>query len=160
MSSSVEVFGNDNCGKTSFVLSQLEKDDIVLYIDADNHLNYNILKEWHNLQYMNISVAEQIYDVISQIVEYLDVVVIDSIAALKTEKEDMSNINLDKELFMVIKKIITLCRKHEVTIICINQLRVGQREYNTFGLKFLGHYFTQRIEVVNSSTINIIKKIK
>ena len=69
----IEVIGNPDIGKTKFVLSLLDKEDLVLYIDIDRKL-YNISND--NIFIYQENFVENILNTLKEIIEYVDVIII------------------------------------------------------------------------------------
>lgn len=158
---SLEIYGDANCGKTNFSLSLIDDDDLVLFIDVDRKI-YNIKDKKENIFLYHCNDVEDIYTTLKEIVSYLDVVIIDSLPSLKNKDYNMNSKYIDYEFYNIIKKIISLCKINNCTVLTINQIRYEIKE-ETFAYNYLFKYYNLRIKIEDKKPIitynNLSKKI-
>lgn len=158
---SLEIYGDADSGKTKFSLSLIDEDDLVLFIDVDRKI-YDIKNNKENIFLYHCNSIEEIYDFLQDTISYLDVVIIDSLPSLKNENYDIESKNIDSEFYNIIKKIISLCKSNNCTILIINQIRYIYEE-TTFAYKHLFKYYNLRIKIDNNKPIitynNLNKKL-
>ena len=155
----IEVIGNPDIGKTKFVLSLLDKEDLVLYIDIDRKL-YNISND--NIFIYQENFVENILNTLKEIIEYVDVIIIDSLPTLMTKNMTMNN-HIDKKLYSYIKEILSWCINNKKTLFIINQLRFFSIEndfYNSFGLDKFLEYYSLRVLVEKNKYSIVYHKAK
>lgn len=158
---SCEVYGDINCGKTNFVLSLIDDEDIVLFIDADRKI-YDIKNKKENIFLYHCNDVEDIYNTLKEIIQYIDIVIIDSLPALKSKDYNMDSKYIDHDFYDMVKKIISLCKTSSCSVFTINQTRNGLEE-STFAYKYLFQYYNLRIKIENKKPIitynNLTKKL-
>lgn len=157
MTEITEIYGSNFIGKTSFTISLLNKDDIVLYIDADNKINNRIELPINTYIYKNNNIND-IYDTIKNSISSLDVIVIDSLPNICSDN-DMYNLQYDFEIFFIIRKIITLCKEYNCKLYIVNQIRKKNNKIKSFGLRALGLYYTKRIYVKENNIYTVTKNL-
>ena len=136
----VSVFGWESCGKTTLAVqaiaeSHKDLDSYVLYVDQeqafDKQYAIDLGVDMDRLVLAQPDTAEQALEIIIQSVKsnYFDIIVLDSIAALASEKEienDMSSNTMGgvaKLMSMFGRKIIKPLRQSKTCLITINQWR-------------------------------------
>ena len=176
----VEVFGPESSGKTTLaqhIVAEVQKTGgIAAFIDAEHALDPDYAaKIGVNVKDLLISqpdTGEQALEILETLVRSnaVDVVVVDSVAALVPKKEiegDMgdSNMGLQARLMsQALRKLTGIVSKTNTIIIFINQIRMkigvifGNPETTTGGnaLKF---YSSVRIEIRRSAQIKQADKI-
>lgn len=150
---SIELYGNEDSGKTKFALSLIDKDDIALLIDCDRKI-YDLENNKENTLLCHLNDLEEIYKLLKETVKYLDIVIIDSLPSLKTKSYDLNldNKEEDKNIFIILQKIISLCKTNKCTIVLINQYRFNKNIY-TYGVNNLIKYYSLRVEMNNKKPI-------
>lgn len=176
----IEVFGPESSGKTTLaqhIVSEVQKlGGIAAFIDAEHALDPDyaarIGVDVNSLLISQPDTGEQSLEILETLVRSnaVDVVVIDSVAALVPKKEiegDMgdSNMGLQARLMsQALRKLTGVVSKTNTIVIFINQIRMkigvvfGNPETTTGGnaLKF---YSSVRIEVRRSAQIKQADKI-
>jgi len=176
----IEIFGPEASGKTTLaqhIVAEVQKEGgIAAFIDAEHALDPEYAsKIGVNIKEMLISqpdTGEQALDILETLVRSnaVDVVVIDSVAALVPQKEiegDMgdSHMGLQARLMsQALRKLTGIVAKSKTVVIFINQIRLkigvffGNPETTTGGtaLKF---YSSVRIEVRRAAQIKQADKI-
>ena len=176
----IEIFGPEASGKTTLaqhIISEVQKvGGIAAFIDAEHALDPDYaVKIGVNVKDLLISqpdTGEQALEILETLVRSnaVDVVVVDSVAALVPKKEiegDMgdSNMGLQARLMsQALRKLTGIVSKTNTIVIFINQIRMkigvifGNPETTTGGnaLKF---YSSVRIEVRRSAQIKQADKI-
>ncbi len=176
----VEVFGPEASGKTTLaqhIVSEVQKlGGIAAFVDAEHALDPEYAKRIGvNIEDLLISqpdTGEQALDIVETLVRSngIDVVVVDSVAALTPKKEiegEMgdSHMGLQARLMsQALRKLAGIISKSNTIVIFINQLRMkigiffGNPETTTGGtaLKF---YSSVRIEVRRAAQIKMGEKI-
>jgi recombination protein RecA len=164
----IEIYGNESSGKTTLALqaiSQAQKINLnCAYLDLENSLDHKYCQiNGINTSKMIIAQpesAEQTFNLIEALIktEMIDVIVVDSVAAMIPEVElngDMNDQTIGIHARIMSKGLRTiqaLLIKHRVTIIFINQIRekigimFGNNETTTGG-RALRFYASIRIEV-------------
>jgi recombination protein RecA len=163
-----EIFGPESSGKTSLALHIIaeaqKKDGLAAFIDAehalDPHYAKNLGVDLDNLLISQPDTGEQALEIAETLVRSsaLDVVVIDSVAALVPKAEiegEMgdSHVGLQARLMsQALRKLTSTVAKSMTCLIFINQLRMkigvmfGNPETTTGGIA-LKFYSTIRLEI-------------
>lgn len=176
----IEIFGPEASGKTTLaqhIVAEVQKiDGIAAFIDAEHALDPDYAsKIGVNIKDMLISqpdTGEQALEILETLVRSnaVDVVVIDSVAALVPQKEidgDMGDQHMGLQarlMSQALRKLTSVVAKSKTVVIFINQIRhkigvfFGNPEVTTGGnaLKF---YSSVRIEVRRSAQIKQGDKI-
>lgn len=163
MTQIIEIYGDNFIGKTSYALSLINnKEDIILFIDADSKLSdkSNLINNYPNMYISHTNNIKDIYVLIENIVEYIDLIIIDSLPNLVLNT-NLNNLQYDFKLFKYIKDIITkLCKPNKCDLIIINQNRTKQNnKKQSFGVRALGPYYTKRIYIKSENDIQITKDL-
>ena len=164
----IEIYGPESSGKTTLALHIIanaqKKGGIAAFIDAEHALDPSYAKKIGvNTDEMLISQpdsGEQALDIVETLVrsEAVDVIVIDSVAALTPQSEidgEMGEHHVGKQarlMSQALRKLTSIVAKSNVAVIFINQIRMkigvmfGNPETTTGGnaLKF---YSSIRLEV-------------
>ncbi|MCH5351048.1 MAG: recombinase RecA [Clostridiales bacterium] len=164
----VEVYGPESSGKTTLALHVIAESQktggMVAFIDAEHALDpvyaQNLGIDLSRLYICQPDNGEQALDIAEQLVRSsaMDVVVIDSVAALTPQAEingeiGESHVGLQARLMsQALRKIAGVCNKTKTCIIFINQLRekIGVMYGNpevTPGGKALKFYASVRLDV-------------
>jgi len=170
----VEIYGPESSGKTTLALHIIanaqKKDGIAAFVDAEHALDPMYAKkigvDINNLLVSQPDSGEQALDIVETLVrsESVDVIVIDSVAALTPQSEidgDMGDYHVGKQarlMSQALRKLTSIVAKSNVTVIFINQIRMkigvmfGNPETTTGGnaLKF---YSSVRLEVRRAAQI-------
>ncbi len=176
----IEIFGPETSGKTTLaqhvVAETQNKDGIAAFIDAEHALDPDYSKKIginvNDLLISQPDTGEQALEILETLVRSnaIDVVVIDSVAALVPKKEiegDMgdSQMGLQARLMsQALRKLTGIVSKTQVTVIFINQVRqkigvfFGNPE-TTSGGTALKFYSSVRIEVRRAAQIKQGEKI-
>lgn len=176
----VEIYGPESSGKTTLaqhIVAEVQKaGGVAAFVDAEHALDPDYAKKIGvNINELLISqpdTGEQALEIVEALVRSggIDVVVVDSVAALVPEKElkgDMgdSHVGLQARLMsQALRKLAGIVHKSKTMVIFINQIRMkigvffGNPETTTGGnaLKF---YSSVRIEVRRSAQIKQGEKI-
>jgi len=176
----IEIFGPEASGKTTLaqhIVAEVQKlGGIAAFIDAEHALDPDYAKKIGiNIKDMLISqpdTGEQALEILETLVRSnaVDVVVIDSVAALVPKKEiegDMGDQHMGLQarlMSQALRKLTGIVSKTKTVVIFINQIRLkigvffGNPETTTGGtaLKF---YSSVRIEVRRSAQIKLADKI-
>lgn len=167
----IEVFGAESSGKTTVALhavAQAQKlGGIAAYIDVENSLDPDYAESigvnLDDLIFSQPDSGEKAFDALEELVKTgaLDLIVIDSVAAL-TPQAEIDGVNLQAELAKMmserLKRIVSLVNKSKTVVLFINQVRsnlsgfLGTGE-TTPGGKALKFYTSIRIEVKTSEKI-------
>lgn len=175
-----EIYGPEGTGKTSVCLSTsrevIKLDGRVLYIDAENALDYGYVQEIvgrdvSNDQFViiNPEVAEDAFEMAGKAIQsgLFDLIVLDSLPALapKEEKEK----GFARETMMVIPRLVgkffrlhgTDLRQTETALIIVNQVRDNTKSYfggyKTPGGHALKHWNSLEIQLTKGKAIEITK---
>lgn len=176
----VEIYGPESSGKSTLALhisaQAQKKGGTVAYVDAEHALDPQYAKRLGvNIDQLLISqpdTGEQALEIVETLVESgaIDVVVIDSVAALTPRAEiegEMgdSHMGLQARLMsQALRKLTGVVSKTNTTIIFINQVRMqigvmfGNPETTTGG-KALKFYASVRIEVRRRANIKMGERI-
>lgn len=176
----VEVYGPEASGKTTLaqhIIAEVQKNGgIAAFVDAEHALDPTYARKIGvNVDEMLISqpdTGEQALDIVETLVRSnaLDVIVIDSVAALTPKAEiegDMgdSHMGLQARLMsQALRKLTAIVSKTKTSVIFINQLRqkigvvFGNPETTTGGVA-LKFYSSVRIEVRRSAQIKMGERI-
>ncbi len=176
----IEIYGPEASGKTTLaqhIVAEFQKEGgVAAFVDAEHALDPSYAKKIGvDIDTMLISqpdTGEQALEIVETLVRSggVDVIVIDSVAALVPQKEidgDMgdSHMGLQARLMsQAVRKLAGIVHKSKTTVIFINQIRMkigvvfGNPETTTGGnaLKF---YSSVRIEVRRSAQIKQGEKI-
>ena len=164
----IEIFGPESSGKTTLALhivAEAQKlDGICAYIDAEHAMDPEYSKKLGvNINDLLISqpdTGEQALDIVESLVRTgkIDVVVIDSVAALTPKDEiegDMGAYHVGKQarlMSQALRKLTALVAKSKTVVIFINQIRMqigvmfGNPE-TTPGGKALKFYTSVRLDI-------------
>ena len=135
-----EIYGSPDSGKSSYILSTLDKDKIVLYINSDFQMTAELMHE--NMYILNSNNVDLMKESVIQLIHLVDVVVIDSLPTVTNESNNTERVITD------IQKIISVCNRNKTDLYIINQLRYNQgKEDNTYYLNRLKLYYNKRIKV-------------
>lgn len=167
----IEVFGAESSGKTTVALQAVaeaqKRGGIAAYIDVENSLDpdyaENLGVKLDDLIFSQPDSGEKAFDAMEELVKTgaLDLIVIDSVAAL-TPQAEIDGVNLQGELAKMmserLKRIVSLVNKTKTVIIFINQVRASLSGFlgngeTTPGGKALKFYSSVRIEVKTSEKI-------
>lgn len=176
----IEIYGPESSGKSTLALhiaaEAQKKGGMVAYVDAEHALDPQYAKRLGvNIDQLLISqpdTGEQALEIVETLVESgaIDVVVIDSVAALTPRAEiegemGESHMGLQARLMsQALRKLTGVTAKTNTTVIFINQVRMqigimfGNPETTTGG-KALKFYSSVRIEVRRRANIKIGEKI-
>lgn len=169
----VEIYGPESSGKTTLslhIIAEAQKlGGTVAFIDAEHALDpiyaTNLGIDLSNLYISQPDNGEQALDITESLVRSgaLDVIVIDSVAALTPKAEiegDMgeSHMGLQARLMsQALRKLAGVCNKTKTCIIFINQLREKMTGYGnpevTPGGKALKFYASVRLDVRKGEAI-------
>jgi recombination protein RecA len=176
----IEIFGPEASGKTTLaqhIVSEVQKTGgIAAFIDAEHALDPDYAKKIGiNIKELLISqpdTGEQALEILETLVRSnaIDVVVVDSVAALVPKKEiegDMGDAQMGLQarlMSQALRKLTGIVSKSKTIVIFINQIRMkigvffGNPETTTGGtaLKF---YSSLRIEVRRSAQIKQAERI-
>lgn len=176
----IEIFGPESSGKTTLaqhIVAEVQKmGGIAAFVDAEHALDPDYAaKIGVNVKEMLISqpdTGEQALEIVETLVRSnaVDVIVIDSVAALVPQKEiegDMGDSQMGAQarlMSQALRKLTGIISKSKTVVIFINQVRMkigvffGNPETTTGGnaLKF---YCSVRIEVRRSAQIKQAEKI-
>ena len=135
-----EIYGSPDSGKSSYILSTLDKDKITLYINSDFQITTELMHE--NMYILNSNNVDLMKESVIQLIHLVDVVVIDSLPTVTNDSYNTERVITD------IQKIISVCNRNKTDLYIINQLRYNQgKEDNTYYLNRLKLYYHKRIKV-------------
>ena len=135
-----EIYGSPDSGKSSYALSLLEKDNIILYINSDFQATKELLSE--NMYILNSNDATLIKESVIHLIDLIDVVIIDSLPTVTNEENNTEKVISD------IQKIISVCNRNKTDLYVINQLRYRKDRIDyTYYLNRLKLYYHKRIKV-------------
>lgn len=135
-----EIYGSPDSGKSSYALSLLEEDKIILYINSDFQATKELLSE--NMYILNSNDVTLIKESVIRLIDLIDVVIIDSLPTVTNEENNTERVISD------IQKIISVCNRNKTDLYVINQLRYNKdRTDNTYYLNRLKLYYHKRIKV-------------
>jgi recombination protein RecA len=176
----IEIFGPEASGKTTLaqhIVAEVQKmGGIAAFIDAEHALDPDYAaKIGINVKEMLISqpdTGEQALEIVETLVRSnaVDVIVIDSVAALVPQKEiegDMGDQHMGLQarlMSQALRKLTGIISKTKTVVIFINQIRIkigvffGNPETTTGGMA-LKFYSSVRIEVRRSAQIKQGEKI-
>ena len=171
----VEIYGPESSGKTTLtleIINQAQKQKLnCAFIDAEHSLDPTYAKELGvelpKLIFSQPDSGEQALAIVESLIksDNIDLIIVDSVAALVPQVEldgEMSDQTIGVQARLMskaLRKIAGLLRKHNATIIFINQIRIkigimfGNPE-TTPGGRALKFYSSIRIEVRGSTKIN------
>jgi recombination protein RecA len=142
-----QIYGKPGIGKTTLTLGVIAKavraGKTVCYIDTENGLDWTYIRaicgedfvKSDNMMLMTAMSAEDSLDIAAKAIGAFDIIVIDSIAMMATEKElvdgvDKDNIGrLAKKLTTWLKTNTYSLKLHNTTFIAINQVRADIGSY-------------------------------
>ena len=135
-----EIYGSPDSGKSSYILSTLDKDKIVLYINSDFQMTAELMHE--NMYILNSNNVDLMKESVIQLIHLVDAVVIDSLPTVTNDTNNTEKVITD------IQKIISVCNRNKTDLYIVNQLRYNQgKEDNTYYLNRLKLYYHKRIKV-------------
>lgn len=135
-----EIYGSPDSGKSSYALSLLEKDKIILYINSDFQATKELLSE--NMYILNSNNITLIKESVIHLIDLIDVVIIDSLPTVTNEENNTEKVISD------IQKIISVCNRNKTDLYVINQLRYRKDRIDyTYYLNRLKLYYHKRIKV-------------
>lgn len=135
-----EIYGSPDSGKSSYALSLLEKDKIILYINSDFQATKELLSE--NMYILNSNNVTLIKESVIHLIDLIDVVIIDSLPTVTNEENNTEKVISD------IQKIISVCNRNKTDLYVINQLRYRKDRIDyTYYLNRLKLYYHKRIKV-------------
>ncbi len=135
-----EIYGSPDSGKSSYILSTLDKDKIVLYINSDFQMTTELMHE--NMYILNSNNVDLMKESVIQLIHLVDAVVIDSLPTVTNDTNNTEKVITD------IQKIISVCNRNKTDLYIVNQLRYNQgKEDNTYYLNRLKLYYHKRIKV-------------
>ena len=135
-----EIYGSPDSGKSSYILSTLDKDKIVLYINSDFQITTELMHE--NMYILNSNNVQLMKESVIQLIHLVDAVVIDSLPTVTNDTNNTEKVITD------IQKIISVCNRNKTDLYIVNQLRYNQgKEDNTYYLNRLKLYYHKRIKV-------------
>ena len=177
----IEIFGPESSGKTTLALSIIanaqKEGGNVAFIDAEHALDINYAKNIgvniDNLYVSQPDYGEQALDIVETIARSgaMDVIVIDSVAALTPKVEIEKNmgdsqIGIQARLMsQALRKLTSVVSKTNTTLVFINQIRmkIGTMGYGspetTTGGNALKFYASVRIEIKRIGSIKQGDKI-
>ncbi len=182
----VEIFGPESSGKTTICLHVIaeaqKREGIAAFIDAEHALDINYAKKLgvdvNNLLLSQPEFGEQALEIVETLVRSgaLDVIVIDSVAALTPRAEiegEMGDPTMGVQarlMSQALRKLTSAISKSKTTVIFTNQLRqkigvmFGNPETTTGGnaLKFYAslRLDVRRIETLKDGTSAIGNRVK
>ena len=176
----IEVYGPESSGKTTLclhIVAEAQKTGgVAAYVDAEHALDPEYAKKIgvkiDQLLISQPDTGEQALDIVEALVKSggIDVVVIDSVAALTPRSEiegemDQQHMGTQARLMShALRKITAVVAKSNTTVIFINQLRMkigvmfGNPETTTGGMA-LKFYSSVRVEVRRAAQIQAGEKI-
>lgn len=135
-----EIYGSPDSGKSSYILSLLDKNKIVLYINSDFQITTELMHE--NMYILNSNNVQLMKESVIQLIHLVDAVVIDSLPTVTNDTNNTEKVITD------IQKIISVCNRNKTDLYIVNQLRYNQgKEDNTYYLNRLKLYYHKRIKV-------------
>jgi hypothetical protein len=135
-----EIYGSPDSGKSRYILSTLDKDKIVLYINSDFQITTELMHE--NMYILNSNNVQLMKESVIQLIHLVDAVVIDSLPTVTNDTNNTEKVITD------IQKIISVCNRNKTDLYIVNQLRYNQgKEDNTYYLNRLKLYYHKRIKV-------------
>ncbi len=170
----IEIYGPESSGKTTLALHIVaniqKRGGVATFVDAEHALDPEYAKrigvDIDNLLISQPDTGEQALGIVEALVTSggVDLVVVDSVAALTPQAEIEGNIGdfqigLQARLMsQALRKLATLTSKHDTTIIFINQIRMKIGVYmgnpeTTPGGKALKFYSSVRIEIRRAAQI-------
>lgn len=172
----VEIFGPESCGKTTVCLEIVANVQAqggkCAYIDVENAMDpayaKNLNVDLDKLLISQPNSGEQAMDIMESLVKSggLDVIVLDSVAAMVTEAEIEGEVAdqgiglLARLMSKSLKRLINDARKNGTTLIFCNQLRdninamgYGAQKETTSGGRALKFYASVRIDMRRIKTI-------
>ena len=176
----VEIFGPESSGKTTVALHVVreaqKKDGICAYIDAEHAMDPEYTKKIgvkiDDLLISQPDTGEQALEIVEALVRSgkLDVIVIDSVAALTPKDEiegDMGQQHVGKQarlMSQALRKLTAIVARSKTVVIFINQIRMqigvmwGNPE-TTPGGKALKFYTSIRIDLRRIAQIKKVEEI-
>ena len=149
----IEIYGEPDIGKTTYAISLLDKEDKVIFVDADRKLRYDQVPDLSEFYIMYPRNILDILEIVTKVSKFVDVIVIDSLPTINNKDEAMNSV-FEKDVISYIQDIISICKKNGCTIVIVNQIRFNGKKEVTYGIKRLGLYYSIRIEILKDA-INI-----
>ncbi len=170
-----EVYGKKSVGKTTlmmYMLTEISKDNKVLFMDAENALNKVRLVELganlDNINFTSTSILEDIGQIILDSLNKYDVIILDSVAGTITKTEAQSEIGdhvvgvkgkVMNSIFS--RRLPEVVAKSGCTLLLINQLRdsfnpYGEKTY-TPGGKAIEYASSLRLQLNTTKSDLIVK---
>ena len=169
----VEIYGNESCGKTTLalhVVAQAQKKGICAFVDAEHALDPQYAKKLgvrtDQLLISQPSSGEEALQIVDSLVRggKIDVIVVDSVAALVTQSEidgQIGDAHMAPQARMMSQSMRMLTpniAKTNTLVIFINQTRAviggyGPVKSTTAGGKALKFYASVRVELTKLATI-------
>lgn len=164
----IEVYGPEASGKTSIALNAVadvqKHGGTALFIDLEQALDPRYAAtlgvDLDRLVVARPTSGEQAEEIMERFVESgaVDIVVLDSVAAIISEKELAGDISKDtialraRLVGKMMTRLLSAVSKTNTTVILINQERTGFNAYGmsqnvTMGGKAIGYYASQRVRV-------------
>lgn len=175
-----EIYGQESSGKSTTSLQIIEKlqmvnpDISILYIDAEQTVNFSFLQRFPHLDISKIVLMQEnlIEEIWKKIIKFteeeaVDVIFVDSIGALETTEETKKSLYentmavVARKLSRGLKSLYTLLPKKNVSIFFINQERTAFKGQfavqDTMGGKALKFATSLRMEVKADKSKNAVK---
>lgn len=159
-----EIYGKTGVGKTTLMtkcIAAMSEQDKVLYIDAENALNIDRIRQLgakpENIDLSTLYILEEVAEFVIDSLGKYDVIIIDSVAALVPRAEDAGEtgdavVGLKARLMnQWMRKMLGRLGKTKTAVIFINQMRetmelYGLKQRPTGGLG-LGYAASLRLEL-------------
>ena len=164
----VEIFGQDNVGKTYTILRLISdlKNKICLYVDADRDLTREKLLKYglsDRVIIVQPDSIEQTVNIIQQYLSVIDIIVVDSTANLLPGNFKDTPVNMIswkdrvKGISVLLQRIVPLCDINKIITIFVSQNRYDKdgNSYTTGG-KALRFAATIRLQVTEDD-LKIVK---
>lgn len=168
-----ELYGKTAVGKT-FIMTKclvaMSESSKVLYIDAENALNIERVKELggdsKKIEVSSEYMLEEVADLVLDSIEKYDIIIVDSVAGLipRTEHDgDIGSANIGikaKLIHQWMRKMVGKLGKSKCAVVLVNQLRESPDMYTpkfTTGGLGIPYSASLRIELSNNKTDRIQK---
>lgn len=145
----IEITGDPGIGKSTYALSLIDDNKIILYINADKQLNTNYMRD--NMFILQENNINEIVKIINNLINNIDIIVLDSLPSLN-DGEGLVDINTNKILSGV-QKLISLCNRNKCDLIIVNQERYSNKGVYTYGLNRLNLYYSKRIKITENGIV-------